>query len=158
MSTFACILTRSLTIAFNKFPRSQPTLKFLVSEQKIHGHPEYIETEFPLTDKFIECHVKRLEGGEFGGVMERDPEERERERNLRRKEKKPKIPDDQRHRDLRNPGMFQTPKKLLKEQQQQQANEPATPAVIATVVVVILVLGIIYVLVKGRRKIQSKTN
>lgn len=137
-----------------KVPHSQPTLKFLFSEQKIHGHPEYIETEFPLTDKFIECHVTRLEGGEFGGVMERDPEESER--NLRRKERKPKLQDDPRHRDLRNPDMFQTPKKLLKGQQ--QANEPAIPVVAATVVVVVLVLGIIYVLLKGRRKIQAKTN
>lgn len=27
---------------------------------KIHGHPEYIEDNFPLTDKFVHCKVERL--------------------------------------------------------------------------------------------------
>jgi hypothetical protein len=96
-----------------------------------------------------------LEGGEIGGVMERDPEEKERERNLRRNGQESQNLEGQRHRDLRDPDRFLLPKKLIKRQ---QINEPATPVVTAAVVVILLVLGIIYVLVKGRSKIQSKTN
>ena len=32
-------------------------------QQKIHGHPEYIEENFPKTDKFHHCKVERLNTG-----------------------------------------------------------------------------------------------
>jgi hypothetical protein len=32
-------------------------------QQKIHGHPEYIEDNFPDTDKFHHCKVERLNTG-----------------------------------------------------------------------------------------------
>jgi hypothetical protein len=32
-------------------------------QQKIHGHPEYIEENFPKTDKFHRCKVERLNTG-----------------------------------------------------------------------------------------------
>jgi hypothetical protein len=32
-------------------------------QQKIHGHPEYIEENFPNTDKFHHCKVERLNTG-----------------------------------------------------------------------------------------------
>lgn len=125
----------------------------IFSEPKIHGHPEYIEQEFPLTDKFIECHVQRMEGGDLGGELEVDPQEEQRERNLRSNQKDNQ--ENQRHRDLRNPDMFQAQKKLMKEQ---GMDGPATSVVAASAIVVFLVLGIIYMLLKGRRKIESKTN
>jgi hypothetical protein len=91
----------------------------------------------------------------MGGVMERDPKEKERDRSLRRNEQKSQKQERQQHRDLRDPDRFLAPKKLIKVKQE---NEPATPVVTAAIVVIILVFGIIYVLVQGRRKIQSKTN
>ncbi|KAG7361492.1 cyclophilin type peptidyl-prolyl cis-trans isomerase [Nitzschia inconspicua] len=122
-------------------------------QQKIHGHPEYIEKEFPLTDKFIGCHVQRIEGGDVGGKMELDPEEAERERNLRKSHNDQKAK--QRHRDLRNPDMFKAQKNLLK---QQQMEEPAFSVPTAAVVSILLIVGMIYALLKSRRKVDSKTN
>jgi cyclophilin family peptidyl-prolyl cis-trans isomerase len=118
-------------------------------QQKIHGHPEYIEKNFPLTDKILQCHVERIEGGDIAGELQLDEEEERREKHLR--EKKPKIPE--RHRDLRNPEMFAAQRKIMKESQ-----ESNTPVVAAGAMVVALVLGIIYMLLKGRKKILSKLN
>jgi hypothetical protein len=33
------------------------------AQGKIHGHPEYIQNEFPLIDSFIHCKTERLTGG-----------------------------------------------------------------------------------------------
>jgi hypothetical protein len=94
-----------------------------------------------------------MEGGDLGGELEVDPQEEQRERNLRSNQKDNQ--ENQRHRDLRNPDMFQAQKKLMKEQ---GMDGPATSVVAASAIVVFLVLGIIYMLLKGRRKIESKTN
>ena len=85
----------------------------------------------------------------MAGELQLDAEEKAREKHLR--EKKPKIPD--RHRDLRNPEMFAAQRKIMKENQ-----ESNSPAIAAGAVVVVLVLGIIYMLLKGQKKILANTN
>lgn len=151
--SFRSYHTASLTWLASNINFSPP------KEPKIHGHPEYIENEFPLTDKFVECHVQRIEGGDAGGELEVDPQEEEREKNLRRNTKRD---DDnnreqkQRHRDLRNPDMFAAQRKFATDQQ--QLDGPATSVIAASGIVVLLVVGIIFVLLRGRRKIVSKTN
>jgi hypothetical protein len=61
-------------------------------QQKIHGHPEYIEENFPLTDKFHHCKVERLNTGGNdapGKVVKKkdgatDEEEYQKKRSLKR--------------------------------------------------------------------------
>lgn len=56
-------------------------------QQKIHGHPEYIEENFPKTAKFVHCKVERLNIEEEGGITYKadkktDEEEFARDREL----------------------------------------------------------------------------
>jgi len=126
-------------------------LQFYEIEANIHGHPEYIETLFPLTDKFVECHVSRIEGGQFGGKLELvENEQPERQIHLRKQKQL-----DPRHRDMRNPDMFQAQSKLIKE----HGNTSSPTSVMVTeAFVVVLLLGIVYGLLKGRTKVLSKTS
>lgn len=46
---------------------------------KIHGHPEYIEENFPLTDKFVHCKVERMNVEKEGNIVYKKDKETDEE-------------------------------------------------------------------------------
>jgi hypothetical protein len=115
---------------------------------KIHGHPEYIDNDFPLTDKFLECHVERLGGTSPSANMVKEPERELKERK-----------DRQRHRDMRTPEMLETQREIMMKEKAQMMNPPPTSTqVVAVAIVALGVIVIMFLMLKNRRKISSKTS
>jgi cyclophilin family peptidyl-prolyl cis-trans isomerase len=128
---------------------------------KIHGHPEYIENEFPLTDKFVKCHVERK--GKADDSFKKEKEEDQQRELLEEEENQVKEPnrrghedlsDKQRHRDLRTPDMIQAQQRIMKEQQEAEAGIDLIT--LAAVAFAVAVLALMLVLLKGRRKVTAK--
>jgi cyclophilin family peptidyl-prolyl cis-trans isomerase len=109
---------------------------------QIYGHPNYIEQEFPLTDKFIHCTVTRS-GSEEGHTSEEEELHNERHEDKRRHES------DSRHHD-----------KLSREDvltSNEGKTDTGDPAVIGALAVVALaVLGFLSFFFRSRSKMVSK--
>ena len=108
-------------------------------QQKIHGHPEYINDNFPLIDKFVRCKVERLNVEKEGDVVYKadhksDEEEFAKARELSSAEYRPHV-QDQPH--------------LL------AGSDPMTTY---AGVAILAVMGMTMFLVSNRKKVVGKTN
>ncbi len=126
------------------------------NQGKIHGHPEYIEDNFPETDKFIHCKVERLNVEQEKEVVYKadgktDEEEFAQARAEELVEQKPNGADE---------------RELLQVQEPYKPHvldQPGLPTVMDSFstyagVAIIAVMGVGMILAKSRRKKESKFN
>jgi hypothetical protein len=125
---------------------------------QIHGHPEYIDNEFPLTDKFLECHVERINNGGGSEKLDsagantaaRKEDVQQPDRVLQEQKER------QHHRDMRTPEMFEAQRQIMKEQA--MAGKTSSTHVAAIALIALGALAVMFMLLKNRRKVSSKTS
>ena len=125
-------------------------------QQKIHGGPEYIEQNFPLTDKFVRCKVT-TSSREASDVAESNRVSRKEDHNTdeedfhkQQAEVKEHVDElreaQHQHRDLRNPKMLGN-------------RNDGNPLVVGAVVVLVFAtLAILTILFRSQRKVTAKTS
>jgi hypothetical protein len=112
---------------------------------KIHGHPEYLEENFPELDKFVHCKVERLN-------VEQEKEVTNKADHKTDEEEFARVASEERE--------------LLQVQEPYRphvGDQPGLPTgmdPLATYggVAILAVMGIAMMLVKSRKKAESKTN
>ena len=116
---------------------------------KIHGHPEYIEENFPNLDKFVHCKVERLNIEDTGGVVYKADHKTDEEEFARAREDMPQ----------------ERERELLEVQQQRPhvGDQPGLPSGMDSFstyagVAVLAVMGVALMLAKSRKKEDAKSN
>lgn len=125
-------------------------------QQKIHGHPEYIEQNFPLTDRFVHCRVTRSGSGanavaESARVVRKedhgtDEEEFHRQREVAKERLEEPMDAKHQHRDLRTPEMMGS----------RGGGNPLASGAVGAVALGILAVGVF--VFRSQRKVTSKTS
>jgi hypothetical protein len=127
---------------------------------KIHGHPEYIEENFPDLDKFIRCKVERLNVEQEGGIVYKadhktDEEEfaQQREEEPIQREEEPIEPDAGEKRIL-----LQVPPHRPHLRDQPGLPAGMDPFTTYSGVAILAVMGVAMLLIKSRKKEDAKSN
>ena len=128
-------------------PQSRPPWGKGPVQGKIHGHPEYIEENFPLIDKFVHCKVERLNVEEEGEVIYKADKKTDEEAFAQAIDSMPAD------RELLQVGMHYRPQ--LKDQ-------PGLPGVdsVSTYagIAILATMGMALMLLSSRKKVAAKSN
>ena len=127
------------------------------TQGKIYGHPEYIEENFPLTDKFIHCKVERLNVHKEGSIIYKADKKTDEEEFAQARAQGL----------VGNPGMEENNERELLQVQSpyrpHMLDQPGLPSVTHPYttyggIAVLAVMGIGMMLVKSRKKETGKSN